>query len=101
MIKTILIVVAVIFSFVVLVIALGINHTFAQFDKFEESRAIPLSTKDRVNMTDEMKSLCIKMDASNAIDQIKDKEQYAQCKKFLDNVSIYELKELIDKYFVK
>jgi hypothetical protein len=100
MIKAILIVV-VIFSFVVLVIALGINHAFAQFDKFKESRAIPILTTDRVNMTDEMKFLCIKMDASNAIDQIKDKEQYAQCKKFLDNVSIYELKELIDKYFVK
>ena len=100
MIKAILVVV-VIFSFVVLVIALGINHTFAQFDIFKESRAIPISTTNLVNMTDEMKFLCIKMDASNAIDQIKDKEQYAQCKKFLDNVSIYELKELIDKYFVK
>jgi hypothetical protein len=101
MIKAILIVV-VIFSFVVLVvIALGINHAFAQFNKFKESRAIPISTTDLVNMTDEIKFLCIKMDASNAIDQIKDKEQYAQCKKFLDVVSIYELKELIDKYFVK
>lgn len=49
-------------------------------------------------MTDEMKFLCIKIDVSGAIDQIKDKEHKTQCEEFLDNVSIYELKELIDKY---
>jgi hypothetical protein len=49
-------------------------------------------------MTDEMKYLCIQTDASGSIDQIKDKEQKAQCKKFLDGISIFEMRELIDKY---
>ena len=45
-----------------------------------------------------MKYLCIKIDASGSIDQIQDKEQQAKCKKFLDIVSIYEMRDLIDKY---
>ncbi len=51
-----------------------------------------------VNMTDNMKYLCIKMDVNGSIDQIKDKEQQAQWEEFLERVSIFELKELIDKY---
>lgn len=80
------------FSFIV--IAVGTN-AFSQSDKFQKWQE---STAKVVNMTDEMKFLCIKIDVSGAIDQIKDKEHKTQCEQFLDNVSIYELKELIDKY---
>lgn len=52
-------------------------------------------------MTDEMKFICIKIDASSTTNQIIDKEQQAQCKKFLDMVSIYEMSELIDKHIKK
>jgi hypothetical protein len=97
---TILIVV-VMFSFVVIVI--GTNNAFTQFDKVkekqhQESGVISIVATDAVNMTDEMKFLCIQNDASGSRDQIKDKEHKTQCEEFLDNVSIYELKELIDKY---
>jgi hypothetical protein len=97
---TILIVV-VMFSFVVIVI--GTNNVFTQFDKVKEkqhheSGVISIVATDAVNMTDEMKFLCIQTDASGSRDQIKDKEQQAQCKKFLDIVSIYEMRDLIDKY---
>jgi hypothetical protein len=51
-----------------------------------------------VNLTDQMKFRCIQIDASGAIDQIEDKEQRAECKKFLDNVIMDELKVLIEKY---
>jgi hypothetical protein len=41
----------------------------------------------------------IQVDIKGEKDQIKDKEeQQAQCKKFLDSVSIYELEELINKF---
>jgi hypothetical protein len=91
MIKKIIFIIAM-FSFIV--IAVGTN-AFSQSDKFQKRQE---STAKVVNMTDEMKFLCIKIDASGAIDQIKDKEHQAQCEEFLDNVSIYELKELINKY---
>ena len=52
-------------------------------------------------MTDQLKFRCIQIDASGAIDQIENKEQQAECKKFLDNVSIDELKVLIEKYIEK
>ena len=95
---TIFIVVA-IFSFVVVVFG---TNAYTQSDKVkerqQESEAIPIAITEAVNMTDKMKYLCIKIDASGSIDQIKDKEQKAQCKKFLDRVSIYEMRELIDKY---
>jgi hypothetical protein len=91
-----------IFSFVVV---FGTN-AYTQFDKVMERQLesglilVALAT-EAVNMTDEMKYLCIKSDASKSVEQIKDKEQQAQCKKFLDGVSIYELKELIDKFLKK
>ena len=86
--------IGIIFSFVVIVILIGTN-TYAQSSEVMEKQQENTSI---VNMTDEMKFLCIKIDVSGAIDQIKDKEHQAQCEEFLDNVSIYELKELIDKY---
>ena len=93
--------VVVMFSFVVVVvIGIGTNNT-AQSDKVVSEKQ-QKSTSVVVNMTDEMKFRCIQIDAIKGVDQIKDKEeQQAQCKKFLDNVSIYELKELIDKYIEK
>ena len=45
-----------------------------------------------------MKFLCIKLDISGSIDQIKDKNQQEECKRFLDLISIQELRKLIDKY---
>jgi flagellar basal body-associated protein FliL len=98
---TIFIVVA-IFSFVVVVVVFGTN-AYTQSDKVkerqQESEVVPIAVTEAVgNMTDKMKYLCIKIDASGSIDQIKDKEQKAQCKKFLDGVNIFEMRELIDKY---
>jgi hypothetical protein len=85
----------------IVVVVVGTN-AYTQSDKFkerqQESEALPLVVTKVVNMTDEIKYLCIKIDASGSIDQIKDKEQQAQCEKFLDRVSIFELKELIDEY---
>ncbi len=94
--------VVVMFSFVVIVVVIGFgtNNTFAQSDKVVSEKKQE-SIEVVVNMTDEMKFRCIQIDAKGGIDQIKNKEQQSQCKKFLDNVSIYELKELIDKYIQK
>jgi peptidoglycan hydrolase CwlO-like protein len=87
--------IGIIFSFVVIVILIGTN-TYAQSSEVMKKQQENTSI---VNMTDEMKFLCIQIDASrSSIDQIKDKEQQAQCKKFLDRVSIYEMRELIDTY---
>jgi len=63
-----------------------------------ELGAVPLAATEEVHLTDKMKYLCVKVDANGSIDQIKDKKQQAQCKKFLDNVSVYEIRELIYKY---
>jgi hypothetical protein len=90
----------IIFSFVVIIE----NNTYSQSDKvkerqYQESGAIPIVvTGAVVNMTDKMKFLCIQIDTSDSIDQIDNKEQQTQCKKFLDRVSIFEMRELIDKY---
>jgi flagellar biosynthesis/type III secretory pathway chaperone len=102
----IIFIVVVIFSFIVVVVVVGTN-AYAQFDKVKErlqhkSEVVPVSAgTEAINMTDEIKLLCIKIDASNAINQIIDKEQQAQCKKFLDMVSIYEMSEPIDKHIKK
>jgi hypothetical protein len=102
MIKTIFILIIFYFVFII-----ENNNAYLQSDKVKERQyqerggAIPTATTAEgvVNMTDEMKYFCIKIDASgSSIDQIEDKEHQAQCKKFLDRVSIYEMRELIDKY---
>jgi uncharacterized protein YqfB (UPF0267 family) len=81
-----------IFSFIVILVG---NKTYAQFD---ESMKRQENTLAVTNFTDQMKFRCIQIDASGAIDQIENKEERAECKKFLDNVSIDELKVLIEKY---
>jgi uncharacterized membrane protein required for colicin V production len=96
-------IVAAIFSFVVVVVVVFGTNAYTQSDKVkerqQESGVVPIAVTEAVgNMTDEMKYLCIQTDASGSIDQIKDKEQQAQCEKFLDRVSILEMRELIDKY---
>ena len=94
MIKTVF-VVAMFFSFII-VIVVGTNNTYAQFDKSRERQEGTLAAA--VNMTDEMKYLCLQIDAKDGIGQMKDKEQQKQCEEFLDKVSIYEMRKLIDKY---
>ena|GEM_PF-3382851 len=84
--------IVVMFSFVVII---G-NNANTQSDKFKEKEQSALAAE--VNMTNKMKFLCLQIDVNGKIDQIEDKEQQAQCEKFLDNVSIYELNELIDKF---
>jgi hypothetical protein len=100
MIKTIFLVI-VMFSFIVIVIGTN-NIAYAQFDKSrerqEENTAVVVEEEEEVNLTDERKFLCLQIDAKNGIDQIEDKEQQKQCEEFLDKVSIYEIRELIDKY---
>jgi glutamine synthetase type III len=91
MIKTVFI--TIIFTYIVIVV--GTNNVYAQSDKSRERHE---NTTLVANLTDKMKYLCIKIDASGSIHQIQDKEQQAQCKKFLDRVSIFEMRELIDKY---
>ena len=81
-----------------IVIVVGTNNTYAQFDKYQERQE---STAEVVNMTDKMKFLCIKIDASSAIDQMEDKEQQKQCEEFLDKVSIYKLKDLIERNIIE
>jgi hypothetical protein len=95
MIKTIFIVVM-FFSFIVIVV--GTNNAYTHSDKFREGEQESTLAAAIVNMTDEMKYLCLEMDAKDGIDQIEDKEQQKQCEEFLDKVSIYEIRELIDKY---
>lgn len=81
-----------IFSFIVILVG---NKTYAQFD---ESMKRQENTLAVTNFTDQMKFRCIQNDASGTIDQIEDKEERAECKRFLDTVSIDELKVLIEKY---
>ena len=78
------------FSFIVVVVV-GTN-AYAQFDKVK----VRQQKSEAVNMTDKMKFICLQIDASSAIDQLKDKQYQAQCKKFLDKVNIYEMRESID-----
>jgi uncharacterized protein YlbG (UPF0298 family) len=78
------------FSFIVIVVG---TNAYPQSDK---SREIHEDTTG--NLTDKMKFLCLYIDANGEIDQIEDKEQQAQCEKFLDKASIFEMKELIEKY---
>ncbi|HET7642113.1 MAG TPA: hypothetical protein VFK40_01280, partial [Nitrososphaeraceae archaeon] len=78
------------------------TYTYAQFDKIMDKQQttskVSVKETETVNMTDEMKFLCIKLDVSGSIDQMKDKDQQAECKRFLHLTSIQELRELIDKY---
>jgi hypothetical protein len=102
MIRTIFIVA--IFSFVVIVV-FGTN-AFEQSNGVKErqqkSELIQIATTIVVaNMTDKMKYICLKIDAKGEIGQMEDKEQKEQCKKFLNRVSIFEIKELINKYMEK
>ena len=99
MIKTIFFLLVVMFSFIVIVI--GTNNTYAQFDKSRERQEENTEAPEVVNLTDKMKFLCLHIDAKDGIDQMEDKEQQKQCEEFLDKVSIYEIKELIDKYLEK
>jgi uncharacterized protein YqfB (UPF0267 family) len=85
-----------IFSFIV--ILEENNNASTQLDE-STKRQGNISTV--ANLTDQLKFRCIQIDASGAIDQIENKEQQAECKKFLDNVSIDELKVLIEKYIEK
>lgn len=43
-----------------------------------------------------MKFICLQIDAASVKDQLKDKEHQAKCKKFLNKVNIYEMRESID-----
>jgi hypothetical protein len=94
--------IGIIFSFVVLVVVIGTN-IYAQSDEVRErQQEQEQENTSVVNMTDKVKFFCIQVDVKGQIDQIKDKEeQQAQCKKFLDHVSIYELGELINKFVHK
>jgi hypothetical protein len=76
------------------------NNAYSQSDKVKERQYQERggAAEALVNMTDKMKFLCIQIDASNTIDQLEDKEQREQCKKFLDKVSIFEMSELIDTH---
>ena len=67
-------------------------------DRQQLPSKISVNETEPLNMTDEMKFLCIKLDVSGSIDQIKDKNQQEECKRFLDLISIQELRKLIDKY---
>jgi hypothetical protein len=95
MIKTIFFLV-VMFSFIVIVI--GTNNAYAQFDKSRERQEENTEAPKVINLTDKMKYLCLHNDAKDGIHQMEDKEQQKQCEEFLDKVSIYEMRELIDKY---
>jgi hypothetical protein len=88
------------YPFVVLVVIVVIGtNIYAQSDEDRERQQQQQENTSVLNMTDKMKFFCIQVDASGSIDQRKDKEeQQAQCKKFLDSVSIYELEELINKF---
>jgi hypothetical protein len=83
------------------IIIFGTN-AYTQSDRITERQHIPskvsVNETEEVNMTDEMKFLCIKLDVSGSIDQIEDKDQHAECERFLHLISIHELRELIDKY---
>lgn len=92
MIKTIFLVVM--FSFIVIVV--GTNNAYAQFDKSREREQE--STLAAVNLTDKMKYRCLQIDASGLVNRIEDKEFKEKCEEFLDHVSISEMKELIEKY---
>ena len=81
-----------------IVIVVGTNNTYAQFDKYQERQE---STAEVVNMTDKMKFLCLQIDAKDGIDQIEDKVQQKQCEEFLDKVSIYKLKDLIERNIIE
>ena len=96
MIKTIFFLV-VMFSFII-VIVIGTNNAYAKFDKSRERQEENTEAPEVINLTDKMKYLCLHIDAKDGIDQMEDKEQQKQCEEFLDKVSIYEIKELIDKY---
>ena len=67
-------------------------------DRQQLPSKISVNETEPLNMTDEMKFLCIKLDVSGSLDQIEDKDQQAECKRFLHLTSIQELRELIDKY---
>jgi hypothetical protein len=84
-----------IFSFVVVVVIIESNAYTQSNQVLERQQQNSIS---EVNMTDKMKYLCLEIDVKGGNELIEDKEQQAQCKKFLDKVSIYEMKELIDKY---
>ncbi len=101
MIRTIFIVA--IFSFVVVVFETNVfEHSDGVKERQQESGLIQTVTTIAVaNMTDKMKYICLKMDANGEIGQMEDKEQKEQCKKFLNRVSIFEIKELINKYMEK
>ena len=84
-----------------LTVIFGIN-TYVQSDKIidiqEVTSKVLVKEAEAVNMTDEMKFLCIKLDVGGSIDQIEDNNQQEECKRFLDLISIHELRTLIDKY---
>lgn len=61
----------------------------------QSEKAMERAATEVINMTERMKYSCIEMDIKGKLSQIVDKEQ---CKKFLDKVPIFELKELINKY---
>ena len=81
---------------------ISVTNAYVQSDKIIDRQQITnkVSTKETeaVNMTDEMKFLCIKLDVSGSIDKIKDKDQQEECKRFLGLVTIDEVRKLIDKY---
>ena len=78
------------FSFIVVVVV-GTN-AYAQFDKVK----VRQQKSEAVNMTDKFHFICLQIDASSVKDQLKDKEHQAQCKKFLNKVNIYEMRESIN-----
>jgi hypothetical protein len=88
------------FYFIVIVIVIVIvTNTYTQSDEvMERQQQQQQETTKTVNIIDKMKYLCIEMDVKGEINQIKDKEQQSQYKKFLDKVNIYEMRELIDKF---
>jgi hypothetical protein len=85
------------FSFILLIVV-ETNNAYAQSGKFKEREQENTLAAAAVNMTDKMKYFCLEIDAKDGIGQIQDKEQQKQCEEFLDKVSIYEIKELIEKY---
>ena len=78
------------------------TNAYVQSDKISDRQQVAsiVSTNETevVNMTDEMKFLCIKLDVGGSIDKIKDKDQQEECKRFLGLITIDEVRKLIDKY---
>jgi hypothetical protein len=70
--------IAIIFFSIVTIVG---TNAYSQPDKYIEKQK---NSEAITNFTDQMKFLCIKTEASNGINQIENKEEQTQCKKFLE-----------------